>query len=165
MRSTQAWRRRASTTAVLFLASWKVGESFVPHPLNRPTIHDTVKRYSVTILRDQQSPAWPDQSPTGDMTFPKVNAPADFDEWFWGASTTGGVESAVFANDDRAVILFDGVCNFCNEGVNFFMAMDRDPRRGSFRFAAMQGDIGQSLMMVSLDGRRLSLPKATCLMM
>ena len=42
-----------------------------------------------------------------------------------------------------AVILFDGVCNFCNGAVNFVINRDRD---GYFRFAALQSEKGQKLL-------------------
>ncbi len=40
------------------------------------------------------------------------------------------------------IILFDGVCNFCNATVNFIMARDN---KDTFRFAALQSDIGIEL--------------------
>ncbi len=45
-------------------------------------------------------------------------------------------------DDERPVILFDGVCNLCNSFVNF--VMDRDG--GEFRFASIQSDAGSELM-------------------
>jgi len=42
-----------------------------------------------------------------------------------------------------AVILFDGVCNFCNNSVNFII--DRDPEK-YFKFAPLQSEIGQKLL-------------------
>jgi predicted DCC family thiol-disulfide oxidoreductase YuxK len=41
------------------------------------------------------------------------------------------------------VVLFDGVCNFCNRSVNFIL--DHDARR-RFRFAALQSDAGQAVL-------------------
>ncbi len=41
------------------------------------------------------------------------------------------------------VILFDGVCNFCNASINF--VIDRDATR-RFRFASLQSDFGQRLL-------------------
>ena len=41
-----------------------------------------------------------------------------------------------------AVVLFDGVCNFCDASVNFII--EHDPR-GYFRFAPLQSDEGQKL--------------------
>lgn len=38
------------------------------------------------------------------------------------------------------VILFDGVCNLCNQSVQFVIRNDRASR---FRFAALQSDFGQ----------------------
>ena len=46
--------------------------------------------------------------------------------------------------DARPIILYDGVCNLCNGGVN--LALDWDPE-GFFRFAALQSDVGRSLLM------------------
>lgn len=40
------------------------------------------------------------------------------------------------------VIVFDGMCNWCNAWVNFTMARDR----GHFRFATLQSDKGQQLL-------------------
>lgn len=42
-----------------------------------------------------------------------------------------------------AVILFDGVCNFCNGAVNFIIARDR---KGYFKFAPLQSEIGARLL-------------------
>jgi predicted DCC family thiol-disulfide oxidoreductase YuxK len=42
-----------------------------------------------------------------------------------------------------AIILFDGVCNFCNGSVNFII--DRDPA-GYFKFAPLQSEIGAKLL-------------------
>jgi predicted DCC family thiol-disulfide oxidoreductase YuxK len=42
-----------------------------------------------------------------------------------------------------AVIMFDGVCNFCNGAVNFVIDRDRD---GYFKFAALQSDVGGELL-------------------
>jgi len=45
--------------------------------------------------------------------------------------------------NNRQVVLFDGVCNFCNFWVNFII--DRDAG-DSFRFAALQSVKGQELL-------------------
>lgn len=42
-----------------------------------------------------------------------------------------------------AIILFDGVCNFCNGSVNFII--ERDPS-GYFKFAPLQSEIGEKLL-------------------
>ena len=41
-----------------------------------------------------------------------------------------------------AVVLFDGVCNFCNSSVNFVIEHDRD---GYFKFAPLQSEVGMKL--------------------
>lgn len=43
----------------------------------------------------------------------------------------------------KPVILFDGVCNFCNGSINFIIRQDR---RNVFRFAALQSKAGQKLL-------------------
>jgi predicted DCC family thiol-disulfide oxidoreductase YuxK len=43
----------------------------------------------------------------------------------------------------QGVILFDGVCNFCNTTINFII--DHDPKQ-RFRFASLQSDAGQQLL-------------------
>ena len=42
-----------------------------------------------------------------------------------------------------AIILFDGVCNFCNGSVNFIIERDRE---GYFKFAPLQSEIGEKLL-------------------
>jgi predicted DCC family thiol-disulfide oxidoreductase YuxK len=47
-------------------------------------------------------------------------------------------------NDEGSVILFDGVCNFCNGAVNFVIAHDAGQQ---FRFASLQSDYAQKLLL------------------
>ena len=42
-----------------------------------------------------------------------------------------------------AIILFDGVCNFCNGSVNFIIERDAEKY---FKFAPLQSEIGQKLL-------------------
>lgn len=42
-----------------------------------------------------------------------------------------------------AIILFDGVCNFCNGAVNFVINRDRE---GYFKFAVLQSKMGEELL-------------------
>lgn len=42
-----------------------------------------------------------------------------------------------------AIVLFDGVCNFCNGSVNFMIGHDA---AGYFKFAPMQSDAGKGLL-------------------
>lgn len=44
--------------------------------------------------------------------------------------------------DGKSLILFDGVCNFCNDSVNF--VIDRDPT-GRFLYASLQSEYGTEL--------------------
>lgn len=44
---------------------------------------------------------------------------------------------------NKKIILFDGVCNLCNGAVNFVIKRDR---KGVFRFASLQGKAGKKLL-------------------
>lgn len=44
---------------------------------------------------------------------------------------------------DKKVILFDGVCNLCNNSVQFIIKRDR---KDVFRYAALQSEIGKELL-------------------
>lgn len=43
-----------------------------------------------------------------------------------------------------AVVLFDGVCNFCNASINFIIEHDKT---GYFKFAPLQSEIGEKLLV------------------
>ncbi|MEG0259482.1 MAG: thiol-disulfide oxidoreductase DCC family protein [Lysinibacillus sp.] len=42
-----------------------------------------------------------------------------------------------------AIILFDGICNFCDSSVQFIIKRDH---QGYFRFASIQSEIGQKIL-------------------
>ncbi len=44
---------------------------------------------------------------------------------------------------EHPIVLFDGVCNFCNGVVNFIIRQDK---KDVFRFAALQSEAGQALL-------------------
>lgn len=44
--------------------------------------------------------------------------------------------------DQKKVVLFDGVCNFCNASVRFIMKRDK---KDVFRFASLESDLGRKL--------------------
>ena len=44
---------------------------------------------------------------------------------------------------DKPIILYDGVCNFCNSSVQF--TIKRDPAK-KFRFASLQSETGKQLL-------------------
>lgn len=65
------------------------------------------------------------------------------------SSTTSKIEETTFAVSpietiQDPVILFDGVCNFCNTWVDLLLRIDRKEK---FRFAPLQSTIGQSLLL------------------
>ncbi len=45
--------------------------------------------------------------------------------------------------NNNPIILFDGVCNFCNSSINFVIKRDK---KSIVRFAALQSDAGQQLL-------------------
>jgi len=65
-----------------------------------------------------------------------------------GLSPAGPLSGSMAADfalpGGRSVILYDGVCNFCNRWVNF--VIDNDPSPGSFAFASMQSPQGRELL-------------------
>jgi predicted DCC family thiol-disulfide oxidoreductase YuxK len=73
---------------------------------------------------------------------------------------------------EPAVVLFDGVCNFCNWSVNFLLRRDS---KGIFRFAALQSEAGRKLLaaaglqhhdlgsMVLIEGREIALKSTAAL--
>jgi len=44
---------------------------------------------------------------------------------------------------DKKIILFDGVCNLCNNAVNFVIKHDK---KDVFRFASLQSELGKKLV-------------------
>jgi len=45
--------------------------------------------------------------------------------------------------DSHSIILFDGICNFCNSSVNFIIKRDKE---NIFRFASLQSETGQKFL-------------------
>ncbi|MGN6401755.1 MAG: thiol-disulfide oxidoreductase DCC family protein [Flavisolibacter sp.] len=46
--------------------------------------------------------------------------------------------------NDQPIILFDGVCNFCNGVVNFLIKQDKEKK---LRFAALQSEAGKKILV------------------
>ncbi|NJO90033.1 MAG: thiol-disulfide oxidoreductase DCC family protein [Chloroflexia bacterium] len=44
---------------------------------------------------------------------------------------------------NERIILFDGVCNLCNSGVQFIIKKDK---KNLFKFAALQSELGQKIL-------------------
>ena len=44
---------------------------------------------------------------------------------------------------DKKIVLFDGVCNYCNDKVNFIIKNDK---HDVFRFVALQSETGQKII-------------------
>jgi predicted DCC family thiol-disulfide oxidoreductase YuxK len=57
---------------------------------------------------------------------------------------TVSIGSGIFTQlKENQVILFDGVCNFCNSTINFVIKHDK---KGLFRFAPLQSAAGNELL-------------------
>jgi predicted DCC family thiol-disulfide oxidoreductase YuxK len=57
--------------------------------------------------------------------------------------------ATVIEETNAPIVLYDGVCGFCNQSVQLIL---RNDRHGRFRFAALQSEVGQALL------RRHGLP-------
>ncbi len=44
---------------------------------------------------------------------------------------------------DKKIVLFDGVCNYCNDKINFIIKNDK---QDVFRFVALQSEMGQKII-------------------
>jgi predicted DCC family thiol-disulfide oxidoreductase YuxK len=54
--------------------------------------------------------------------------------------------------EDRNIIIFDGICNFCNGAINFILKRDKNEL---YKFAPMQSEAGKMLIKkynAQLDG-------------
>lgn len=59
-------------------------------------------------------------------------------------TTTTTIPATTTTTYDKDVILYDGVCNFCNTWVDILLRIDR---QGKFRFAPLQSTVGQDLLV------------------
>jgi predicted DCC family thiol-disulfide oxidoreductase YuxK len=62
-------------------------------------------------------------------------------DWDWKR-----VADAAFEDDKRPILLFDGICNFCNGAVNLCIDLDVDEQ---YRYASLQSKTGQALLIRS----------------
>ena len=44
---------------------------------------------------------------------------------------------------DKKIVLFDGICNYCNDKINFIIKKDK---QDTFRFVALQSETGQKII-------------------
>eukprot|EP00930_Biecheleria_cincta_P006927 TRINITY_DN108049_c0_g1_i1.p1 TRINITY_DN108049_c0_g1~~TRINITY_DN108049_c0_g1_i1.p1 ORF type:complete len:206 (-),score=23.34 TRINITY_DN108049_c0_g1_i1:389-1006(-) len=74
---------------------------------------------------------------------------------------------AIFSNDKRPVVLYDGICNMCNRAVD--VAIEKDSGGNRLRFAALQSDVGRQLLVFcgrapdDLSSMIVVKPDGTCL--
>lgn len=60
-----------------------------------------------------------------------------------GQTSAVAAEPATLGQASHAVVLFDGVCNVCNDSVKFIL--ERDPA-GYFHFASLQSEVAKQLL-------------------
>ncbi|MDQ3110919.1 MAG: DCC1-like thiol-disulfide oxidoreductase family protein [Bacteroidota bacterium] len=46
-------------------------------------------------------------------------------------------------SNSHAIVMFDGVCNFCNDRINFIIRHDK---KDYFRFVTLQSDLGKKIL-------------------
>ena len=57
------------------------------------------------------------------------------------------------SSKDHSIVLFDGICNYCNSWVNFTIRHDK---RDMFRFAPLQSDAGRAILeKFGLDSEKI----------
>ena len=79
-------------------------------------------------------------SSSSTLTMSKPSSSSDVVDWDWKA-----VASNVFSEEDqRPIVLFDGVCTLCDASVNFFMDHDS---KGKLRFCGLHSKVAQSLLI------------------
>jgi predicted DCC family thiol-disulfide oxidoreductase YuxK len=120
-----SWSTALKTLCLTAVLTTRKAGAFAP-------VHVLHGRTAVTLIRSSSSSA--------------SSLDVDRDANLLDSKTTS---SRVFQNDRRPIILFDGVCNLCNNAVN--LALDWDPK-GKLRFAALQSNVGRALL--EANGRR-----------
>ena len=127
-----------SRPAMLALTLLACGFAFTPLLTRREIASPGFPVFSAAPVRAQASPAEFRQR-QGTRRFTQPPAWQSWPPWACLAcllAVSGrDVVAKVFAKDSRPIVLYDGVCNLCNGGVNF--ALDAD-RSGRLRFAALQ---------------------------
>ena len=124
---------------VVLLVSWLIT------PLTRTTTVEGFSMYRDVITRNHPS------------THQYSSPPSPLSSSSLLSDTTATAESSVVvmkSNQEQDgttsrtlpdnVILYDGVCNFCNTWVDILLRVDR---QGQFRFAPLQSSIGQDLLV------------------
>jgi len=103
-----------------------------------PKIHPTTTALGTSTKGDET-----DANVTLETSTNKVEDEDEDDgdvDWDWQQ-----VAKDVFEGDDqRPIVLFDGVCNLCNDGINF--AMDQD-ESAKLRFCSLRSKVAQSLLL------------------
>jgi predicted DCC family thiol-disulfide oxidoreductase YuxK len=59
-------------------------------------------------------------------------------------NSDAGLDDNSRHHDSKSIIVFDGLCNFCNRWVRFILNRDRARR---FRFASAQSKVGSALLL------------------
>ena len=54
---------------------------------------------------------------------------------------TNPIDNALVSS--HPILLFDGVCNFCDSSANLIIGLDKNAR---FRFTTLQSDVGQAIL-------------------
>ncbi len=120
----------------------------VSRPLRSPSSSTSANRLADSRLNESKDDHGSDGAEALDLNWKAIatyvfdesidfSFPADDEEQDSGEEQEPHLHS-------KPIILFDGVCNLCNGGVNF--AIDHD-KSAKFRFASLQSNVAKSLLL------------------
>ncbi len=125
----------------------------VAFPLQEYATGRSYSLESLHLLRPQSQPTssrlWTSMSTMNILEEGKEEVPSlvtvstvshDEVDWDWQA-----VATSVFSEEEqRPIVLFDGICNLCDASVNFFMDHDSEAK---LRFCSLHSKVAQSLLI------------------
>lgn len=131
-------------TQLISVESLQVSRPLRPSSILSPSSVTSSNRLSSSSLNESK-----DDSGNGDAEEIEVDWKA-IASYVFDESIGSGDEQSTESEEpephlhSKPIILFDGVCNLCNGGVNF--AIDHD-RSAKFRFASLQSNVAKSLLL------------------
>ena len=135
-----------SAVPILVVVSGSVAGTlgFIPNTINHATSSRSPPQRQLNLVVQRSKIALEASGSDVDSTSSTPDASSKDEtnaeiDWDWRQ-----MAADVFAEDKRPIVLFDGVCNLCNGGVNFAIDQDESAR---LRFASLQSKVAQSLLL------------------
>ena len=135
-----------SAVPILVVVSGSVAGTlgFIPNTINHATSSRSPPQRQLNLVVQRSKIALEASGSDVDSTSSTPDASSKDEtnaeiDWDWRQ-----MAADVFAEDKRPIVLFDGVCNLCNGGVNFAIDQDETAR---LRFASLQSKVAQSLLL------------------